>query len=474
MSRLSRTTWLTRAGVVLLSGTAAAGALAAPAQAASTGRASITFGIFGPVIVVEAGSGKTNKIVITKSGNKVTIDDRVTVKAGEGCTAVKGDKTKVTCTDPKPIARVRVELGSGNDSVTNRTAVPLTALGGSGNDTIRGGSGRDKLYGGTGRDKIWGLGGIDALYGGDGNDSLSGGADGDWLEGGKGDDKEYGGSGRDRFGQADRGKATDADVVSGGSGFDTVEYGGKRGITADSDRGKRDDGRKGEHDTLLGLESFYGTDGNDKIYGDDGPNLLVGFNGDDLLVGNGGDDWLRDYSTGDDRLHGGTGNDRMEGGIGADVILGGSGVDTVSYSGHKGAITVDLDGAKGDDGMRGEKDTVGADIENIIGTDFADVLTGNGSANQIEGWSGDDAIRGGGGNDVLVGNYGADRIYGEAGDDALASGHPTLSSDASVDLLDGGAGNDNALAGTDPQDTVLNSEYSQQFTLPAFDENIYF
>jgi hypothetical protein len=37
-------------------------------------------------------------VVITRSGNTITIDDRVAISAGKGCKKVKGDKTKVICT----------------------------------------------------------------------------------------------------------------------------------------------------------------------------------------------------------------------------------------------------------------------------------------------------------------------------------------------------------------------------------------
>ncbi len=458
--------------MVLLSGTAAAGALAAPAQAATIGRASVDFSSDGRRVVFVAGSGTTNKIVVTRSGNTITLDDRAAVKAGPGCTAVKGDKTKVRCTDPKSITRVRVELGSGNDEVVNRTSVALSAFGGGGNDELTGGSGRDKLYGGTGRDRLSGGGGVDALYGGDSDDVLTGNAGNDYLDGGKGRDREYGGSGNDRFGQPDRGKAEDADLVAGGAGFDTVTYSGKRGITADSDRGTRDDGRKGEGDTLTGVEGIHGGDGNDRIHGDNGPNLLVGGGGDDILLGYGGNDWLRDYGSGNDRLDGGAGDDRLEAGTGADVITGGAGSDTVDYLGHRGPVTVDLDGAKGDDGVRGEKDTVGADVENIIGTEYGDTLTGNGSANRIEGAVGDDVIRGGAGNDVLLGGDGLDRILGEAGDDNLSGSYaPGHTADGHVDVLDGGDGNDNAATS---DDTSVITEYSTPFTIPVFNENFYF
>src|SRR5690349_6239628 len=66
---MSRSIWLSTAGLALLTSTAAVGVLAAPAQAATTGVASVS----GTKVVFTAGSNKTNRIVITRSGRTVTI-----------------------------------------------------------------------------------------------------------------------------------------------------------------------------------------------------------------------------------------------------------------------------------------------------------------------------------------------------------------------------------------------------------------
>jgi hypothetical protein len=82
---MSRSRWLTGAGLALLTSTAAAGTFAAPAQAAGTGVVSVTTSVHGSKVIFKAGSNKTNKIVITSSGRTVTIDDVVAVKPGKGC-----------------------------------------------------------------------------------------------------------------------------------------------------------------------------------------------------------------------------------------------------------------------------------------------------------------------------------------------------------------------------------------------------
>ncbi|MEU8665079.1 calcium-binding protein [Actinoplanes philippinensis] len=311
---MSTYVWLRRLGVTLVSATAVVGAVALPAEAASTGVAYLRVQPHEAVdLVFTAGSGKRNSVVITRSGNTVTVDDRVTLRAGKGCKQVKGDKTRVRCAIGTDFGRLDVNLGSGNDKVTNRTGLRLFAKGGSGNDDLNGGSAEDSLFGGSGADRIWGNGGRDFLAGEDGNDALAGGAGDDNLVGGKGNDREYGGAGNDSHSQGYDGTWADADVISGGDGKDQLSYSGrKKGVTVDSDSGKKDDGRKGEGDTVLGIERIVGGLGNDTLSGTDGHDTLYGLAGDDYLNGH----W------GDDTLFGGPGADRLEGEGGYDKLDG--------------------------------------------------------------------------------------------------------------------------------------------------------
>src|ERR1044071_907818 len=109
-----------RAGLALLT-VIAVGAVAGPAEAASTGYApaGTTKVRFTPRV------GAKNKVVIPRSGRTVTIDDRVTVKPGKGCKRVTGDKTKVRCTTTKTPTQVVVKLYDRNDSVTNNSDLKM-------------------------------------------------------------------------------------------------------------------------------------------------------------------------------------------------------------------------------------------------------------------------------------------------------------------------------------------------------------
>jgi len=77
------------------------------------------------------------------------------------------------------------------------------------------------------------------------------------------------------------------------------------------------------------------------------------------------------------------------------------------------------------------------EIENVIGTQFADVIIGDSGENRLDGGDGDDVIGGRGGDDTLVDGYGNDLLHGGSGDDVLI-----VADDGSHDKLDGGDGRD--------------------------------
>ncbi len=73
-------------------------------------------------------------------------------------------------------------------------------------------------------------------------------------------------------------------------------------------------------------------------------------------------------------------------------------------------------------------------VENIVGSDFADIIHGQGDDNILVGGLGDDKLYGEYGNDTLVGGAGTDKLFGGAGNDLLIVG--------GGDTADGGTGND--------------------------------
>ncbi|MEM6561235.1 MAG: calcium-binding protein [Planctomycetota bacterium] len=107
---------------------------------------------------------------------------------------------------------VEVDAGAGDDRIeTGNYRVPMTFIGGRGDDTLSGG----------------GLG--DTLSGGPGNDVLDGQAGSDFLEGGRGDDRLF--NDRERFAAARAG-----DTVTGGAGADILyRQGGLDRVPAGAD-----------------------------------------------------------------------------------------------------------------------------------------------------------------------------------------------------------------------------------------------
>src|SRR5262245_3743902 len=166
---------------------------------------------------------------------------------------------------------------------------------------------------------------------------------------------------------------------------------------------------------------------------------------------------------------GGTGNDIIDGhlvsgtglfvvaGLGADQITGGSNVDSVSYAGSSVGVNVNLATGIGFGGEAQGDQLAG--IENIVGSAFADLLTGDGGNNSLGGGTGQDDMRGGAGND----QYGVDQTNdvivenaGEGNDIVFATADYTLPANVdSVVLL--GSANLNANGNADNNALIGNS-----------------
>jgi uncharacterized delta-60 repeat protein len=247
------------------------------------------------------------------------------------------------------------------------------------------------------------------VSGGDGDDVLRGGPGGESLDGGDGNDTVDGGLG--------------ADTLGGGGGSDTLDYRSRTRPLLVRQWGAS--GEAGEGDSISGgFERIYGGSGDDHIslqYGVQG--AAYGGAGNDTLAG----------STGADALWGEAGDDLLLTSYGADYFRGGDGNDTVDYAGGN-AVVVTIDG-KPDDGYvyqggTSEGDNVNTDVENVVGSGYADHVTGSSANNRLEG---------GGGNDTLLGLAGDDTLLGGAGDDVLADtqGNNTLDGGADTDTVNG-------------------------------------
>ncbi|WP_161790415.1 beta strand repeat-containing protein, partial [Inquilinus limosus] len=293
-----------------------------------------------------------------------------------------------------------------------------------GNDMLMGLNGADTLQGSAGADRLDGGGGIDwAVYidgavavtvdlqagtgsggaaagdrlisienllGSTSNDTLIGNAAANTLLGSSGDDRLKGGAG--------------ADHLDGGAGVDTASYSDSTaGVTIDLAAGTVAGGTA-VGDELVSIESLAGSAFNDTLIGTADANTLSG----------------------------GAGNDSFVGGAGADRLDGGEGADWVLYAASGGGVSVDL-GAGTASGGDAAGDVL-VSIENLLGSNWGDVLTGSSAANILDGSTGLDTLAGGAGNDtyrlndatyVMVGEFVFQWFYDQVAESA-GGGYDTI------------------------------------------------
>lgn len=284
--------------------------------------------------------------------------------------------------------------GAGNDILR----------GDAGNDTLNGNAGIDWAYyntataavtvnlnlataqatGGAGSDT---LSGIENLLGSNYNDVLTGNALDNTLNGGSGNDRMAGGTGNDTYVVN-----VLADVVTelAGAGTDTIQSSITYSLV-DTD-GAGVNGGNVENLTLIGTAAINGTG-----------NALT-----NTLIGN----------AAANALDGGAGNDVLRGDAGNDTLNGNAGIDWAYYNTATAGVTVNLNltaaqvtGGAGSDTLIG--------IENLLGGNFNDILTGNTAANTLSGGVGNDILNGGAGNDILIGGAGKDTLTGGTGADTF-------------------------------------------------------
>lgn len=314
------------------------------------------------------------------------------------------------------------------DNIENLTLLGSGNLNGTGNDLanrIIGNSGDNDLKGGGGADTLSGGGGIDtAIYAdsdagvtvylngstagsggtaeGDiltGIENIYGSAYDDVLEGGLGANKLTGNGGNDILNGG-----AGADILDGGLGSDTASYlGAPAAVIACLNNPGANTGYAAG-DTYISIENLSGTAYDDTLVGDGNANTLSGGGGNDLLKGGGG----------------------------ADHLDGGLGTDTVDYSLSDAAVTVSLLSGSGSGGDAQGNTLVG--IENLVGSHYADHLTGDGGNNDLNGNVGADVMAGGGGNDIYHVDNAADAVL-----EAANAGSDTVMTTVSYALAAGQA-----------------------------------
>ena len=140
-----------------------------------------------------------------------------------------------------------------------------------------------------------------------------------------------------------------------------------------------------------------------------------------------------DSDTVTDQISGGGGADTILALGGTNVVDGGLGVDTMSFAHDTRGIDLDMF----DTGVQltGEDTHTVRNVENIVGSDHSDQISGSGRDNVLAGMDGDDTIYGGYGDDVLIGGLGDDTLDGGLGNDILISM-------GGGDTMRGGSGSD--------------------------------
>jgi Ca2+-binding RTX toxin-like protein len=340
------------------------------------------------------------------------------LSGGDGNDTLIGGVGRDAASYADATAAVRVDLGvsgaqatggGGTDTLTGIEDLVGSAFG----DTLIGNAADNALRGGAGDDLLIGLGGNDTFDGGAGIDTVSfvngsyvttvdlaltgpqsvGGSEGldtfvnvenvvasmYWggtLKGDSGANTLTGGINPSTL----MGRGGD-DVLDGHNGWqDTASYAeASTGVTVDlAISGPQNTGEG--NDTLIGIENLTGSAFADVLKGTSGDNVIIGGAGDDTLFGRGG-------------------SNRLD---------GGDGIDTVSYADAATGVQVNLGSLYNGTGYTGTGSDTLINIENVVGSAFADTLIGDGGAN---------ALSGGAGNDVLTGGLGRDTLTGGAGND---------------------------------------------------------
>lgn len=357
--------------------------------------------------VLETDNGTTEAVFEIRLSEPFTSDVTLNYTTADG-TAISGrdfvaTSGSITFLAGQTVAAVSVDvLGDITQETIETFSLIVTPVAGiSGTDD---GTGEARIINfvtpdtsGTDMDDVLvGSGVSEILRGLGGNDELIGRAGSDVLRGGTGDDRLEGGSSGDR--------------LFGGVGIDTATY-----LTATS----------GVSLNLTAGIGFQGHANGDEFFSIEN---VVGSDFGDLLIGSAEDNFLSGGRRADE-LRGSAGDDILEGGGGGDIINGGSGIDTASFVTAGGAVALNLTSGVGFGG-NANGDTY-IRIENIIGSDFGDLLIGSAGDNAINGGRGADELRGSAGDDMLEGGGGGDIINGGSGIDTAtfttAGGGVTLS-----------------------------------------------
>jgi hypothetical protein len=307
----------------------------------------------------DAGTTDRNDIDVSADSSFVYISDYYNANtAGPGCTQ---DGTNAVQCPIAGISKVVVNLSNGNPQGSENYAFVESNVPSSISATLNGGSGRDQLD--------------TSSHPADAGNALNGGAGDDQLYGAQGDTLN-GGDGNDELSITDRGVSTPS-TLSGGSGQDQM------------------------NSSVHGNDTLNADNGNSSMYSYAAPGVTVtenGGSGNNFFSGSGINyDNLNLAGCGVDKcgttlMNGGSGNDRFSPGTGADNMIGGGGENEADFSNFPAGVNISLD-TQANDGLPGQGANVHSDVQDLVGSSYADKITGTaGPSEYIQGNGGNDSI----------------------------------------------------------------------------------
>lgn len=332
----------------------------------------------GVTSITFAGNGGANDAIYVLNGGHATFTNTALTITGAPAIAISG-------------MELAAFLGTTGDDYADATNFTGRAIfdGGEGNDTFIGSAGNDTLIGREGNDTLTGLGGDDTLEGGEGDDTYI--FNTDFV------------LGVDTL--------VESDDPMANSGTDTLDF--SASSTANTVNVTLISNMVNVNLTInwaagVLIENLTGGSAVDTFTGDVNANRLTGNGGNDILNGGLGDDtYVFDVDSNQ----------------GADTLTDAGGVDTLDFSATTTknlAINLALAVAQ-------QTDTVtlfcsftnGISMENVIGGEGSDIITGNIANNVLAGNGGGDTLNGGAGNDTLIGGAGNDTLQGGTNDDTF-------------------------------------------------------
>lgn len=402
--------------------------------------------------------GESGSLVEGGEGNDtLTGSGSTTMRGGNGDDSLSGEAGNQS-----------LDGGDGND----------TLFGGEDDDTLIGGPGHDLMDDLVSAALPLDDEGDDVMRGGAGNDTIDGGSGSDDIDGGDGDDVLRGGS------YSDSNPLTAAETINGGLGHDVFRhqlngftdgspntitlsdtqlvqahatllitgievaiiklspaglidasaYSGASILEGNNIAGSTIIGGSGSDD-IFAAELAMAGDGDDTVHGSSAGDSVFGEGGDDVIDvfasfvdGGDGNDWISGAEVGlggrgddtiegtqftDDLLSGGPGDDFLDGLMGNDTLIADGGADTLD-----GGLDEDFIDARTSD--EGTTLFGGAGEDTIMGSEFDDVLNGEGALSGLLGTSHRDSIVAGGGDDVIrFFRFDRDTVFGGAGDDDI-------------------------------------------------------